>query len=202
MFTAATLKNRHLSQYVALQHKLAYDSAMEKISVPFRVCARLPGSDLLYFRGIRPSDRKTLHEQFLQLSTRSVRDRFLTVKRDLTPAELSYFTEVDFIDHVAIVAELATREGLRPAAVGRFVRSQEDPECCEFAITVVDELQGRGIGKAMLKQLIQCARALGIRRFEAEVFSDNRRVTRLLRGTGLPLETITEGGVSHVSMAL
>ena len=175
---------------------------MEKISVPFRVCARLPDGGLLYFRGIRPGDRNALREQFLKLSTRSVRDRFLTVKRDLTPAELSYFTEVDFIDHVALVAELSTPDGLRPAAVGRFVRSDDDPECCEFAITVVDELQGRGIGKAMLEHLIHCARALGIRRFEAEVFSDNRRVTRLLRGTGLPLTTITEGGVSHVSMTL
>ncbi len=175
---------------------------MEKISVPFRVCARLPDGGLLYFRGIRPRDRDTLREQFLKLSTQSVRDRFLTVKRDLTPAELSYFTEVDFIHHVALVAELSTPAGLRPAAVGRFVRSNDDPECCEFAITVVDELQGRGIGKAMLAHLIQCARALGIRRIEAEVFSDNRRVTRLLRATGLPLTTITEAGISHVSMAL
>ncbi len=175
---------------------------MEKISVPFRVCARLPDGGLLYFRGIRPGDRNALREQFLKLSTRSVRDRFLTVKRDLTPAELDYFTRVDFIDHVALVAELSTPDGLRPAAVGRFVRDKDDAESCEFAITVVDELQGRGIGKAMLEHLIQCARALGIRRFEAEVFSDNRRVTRLLRGTGLPLTTITEGGVSHVSMTL
>ncbi len=175
---------------------------MEKISVPFRVCARLPDGGLLYFRGIRPTDRNTLREQFLKLSKSSVRDRFLAVKSDLSPAELTYFTEVDFIDHVALVAELATPEGLRPAAVGRFVRSDEDPECCEFAITVVDDLQGRGVGKAMLGHLIQCARALGIRRLEAEVFSENRRVTRLLRATGLPLTTITEGGISHLSMSL
>lgn len=175
---------------------------MKRISMPFRVCATLPDGALLYFRGIRPDDRDALRRQFLELSPGSVRNRFLTVKRDLTPAELDYFTRVDFFDHIALVAEIESQQGLRPAAVGRFVRSDEDPECCEFAITVVDELQGRGIGKAMLEQLIQCARAVGISRFEAEVFSDNRRVTRLLRGTGLPLTSITEGGISHLSLTL
>ena len=55
---------------------------------------------------------------------------------DLTPAELSYFTDVDFAQHVALVAEIVSGEDALPAAVGRLVRKSEQPDHAEIAITV------------------------------------------------------------------
>ena len=117
----------------------------------------LPGGQRLRLRAIRPEDRETLRAEFLKLSKATVRDRFFSIKLDLTAAELKFFTEVDFDQHVALVAELETAAGVRPAAVARLVRSSEQPKHAEIAITVTDALQGMGIGKLMLKQLIDCA---------------------------------------------
>jgi len=95
---------------------------MRRISSSYSARETLPDGRCLYIRAIRPSDRKRLHDEFHKLSAASVRDRFFNVKLDLTPQELTFFTEVDFSMHVALVAELEIGSGRRPVDVGRFVR--------------------------------------------------------------------------------
>ncbi|MBT8435877.1 MAG: GNAT family N-acetyltransferase, partial [Gammaproteobacteria bacterium] len=153
-------------------------------------------------RAIRPEDREKLREGFFKLSKSSVRDRFFSVKRDLTPAELSYFTEVDFQHHVALVAELQDGSERLPVGVGRFVQNQEQPDRSEMAITVIDELQGQGIGRILLFRLVDCARELGVRHLDATVLAQNTRMTRLLQKTGLPLDSSLDEGIRTLSLAL
>ncbi len=162
----------------------------------------LPDGRIVYLRAIKPSDREALRRGFLQLSKASVRDRFFSVKRDLTPAELTYFTEVDFLHHVALVAELQDGTQLRPVGVGRFVRKHDQPDHSEIALTVLDELHGKGIGKVLLNRLIDCARELGVRHLDATVLVQNTRVSDMLRKTGLPLQATTEGNIKTLSLAL
>jgi GNAT superfamily N-acetyltransferase len=162
----------------------------------------LPGGQRLRLRAIRPSDRSRLREEFLKLSKATVRDRFFAIKQDLTPAELKYLTEVDFEHHVALVAELETDTGLRPVAVGRLVRRTERPDHSEIAITVVDEMQGKGIGKVMLDRLIGCAREIGVSRVDASVLAENTRMLKLIGKTGLAFESSLEDGIRTISVSL
>jgi GNAT superfamily N-acetyltransferase len=162
----------------------------------------LPDGRIVHLRAIRPGDRENLRRGFLQLSKASVRDRFFSVKRELTPAELSYFTEVDFLHHVALVAELQEGTQMRPVGVGRFVRNNDQPDHSEMALTVIDELQGKGIGKVLLNRLIGCARELGVRHLDATVLAQNTRVPAMLRKTGLPLAAVTAGGIETISLTL
>ena len=175
---------------------------MRRITPSYHVREFLPDGRLLHIRAIRASDRDALHEAFHRLSKSTVRDRFFNVKLDLTPQELTYFTEVDFSCHVALVAEL--EEGLerRPIGVGRFVRSQQQPDHCEFAITIADDFQGQGIGTALLNRLVDCARRLGIRQLDASVLPQNTRMSHLLHRTGLPLESSLQNGVLTYSLTL
>ena len=162
----------------------------------------LPDGRSVHLRAIRPSDRENLRQGFLQLSKASVRDRFFSVKRDLTPAELSYFTEVDFLHHVALVAELQDGEQLRPVGVGRFVRKHDQPDHSEIALTVIDEMHGIGIGKVLLNRLIDCARELGVRHLDATVLLQNTRASSMLRKTGLPFEATSADGIETLSLTL
>jgi GNAT superfamily N-acetyltransferase len=156
----------------------------------------------VHLRAIRPNDREKLREGFFKLSKSSVRDRFFSVKRDLTPAELSYFTEVDFQHHVALVAELQDGSERLPVGVGRFVQNQDQPDHSEMAITVIDELQGQGIGRILLFRLVDCARELGVRHLDATVLAQNTRMTKLLQKTGLPLHASLDEGIRTLSLAL
>ena len=162
----------------------------------------LPNGQLVRLRAIRPDDRAALRNEFLKLSKGTVRDRFFSIKLDLTPTELKYFTEVDFEQHVALVAELKTDSGYQPAAVGRLVRSADQADHAEIAITVTDALQGKGIGKIMLRRVIDCARELGVRRIDASVLADNKRMMHLIRKTGLPFDSRLREGIQTISLHL
>jgi len=177
-------------------------ASMLRISSSYRARETLSDGRSVQVRAIRPSDRNKLHDEFHKLSSASVRERFFNVKHDLTPKELTYFTEVDFSMHVALVAELEGDSGLRPAGVARFVRNQDQPDRSEIAITVADDLHGQGIGKLLLKQLIHCARELGIHHLEASVLPQNARMSNLLQHTGLPLESSVEDGILTYTLAI
>jgi len=156
----------------------------------------------LRLRAIRPDDRERLREEFLKLSKATVRDRFFSIKLDLTPAELSFFTEVDFEQHVALVAELEVDGRAIPAAVGRLVRESGQPGHSEIAITVTDEMQGKGIGSILMSSLIDCARDLGIDHMDASVLAENTRMMKMIRKSGLPYSSYLRDGVQTISVSL
>ncbi len=175
---------------------------MTRISASYHATDTLPDGRIVHLRAIRPDDREKLREGFFKLSKASVRDRFFSVKRDLTPAELSYFTEVDFLHHVALVAELQIGSERIPVGVGRFVQNQDQPDHSEMAITIIDELQSQGIGRILLFRLVDCARELEVRHLDATVLAQNTRISKLMRKTGLPLESSLDEGIRTLSLAL
>ena len=79
---------------------------MESTLASYHHIETLPDGKLVELRAIRPSDRDKLREEFLKLSKASVRDRFFSIKLDLTPSELTYFTEVDFDHHLAFLDKI------------------------------------------------------------------------------------------------
>lgn len=142
--------------------------------------ARLADNTLLYLREIRPDDKERLAEGMRGLSDESIQRRFLGPKPTLSASELRYLTEVDGINHYAIVAfEAGDEERIR--AVARYVRWADDPTAAEAAITVCDDLQGRGLGSLLARRITDAARERGIDRITASVASDNRPALKLMR---------------------
>jgi nucleotide-binding universal stress UspA family protein len=133
-------------------------------------------------RPIAPEDKRLLAASFERLSEESRYRRSLTAKDKLSAAELEYFVDVDNSDHEAIVAIDPSSEDL--LGVARYIRSSEDAEVAEVAVTVADDWQGRGLGRALLDRLTYRARRERVRRFSALVQSDNRASLRLLDGVG------------------
>jgi RimJ/RimL family protein N-acetyltransferase len=127
------------------------------------------------------------------LSPRSARLRFLAPKNHLTLAELRYLTEVDHVDHHALVAVLAD-DPTTMAGVGRWVRDGEQPDAAEVAIVVGDCHQGQGLGTALGIALADGARALGIARFTAIMLPENTAAQRLFARISGRLTTRFDGG--------
>jgi GNAT superfamily N-acetyltransferase len=133
-------------------------------------------------RPIGPGDAPTLAAGLGRLSPASVHARFFTAKPRFTAAELRYLTEVDMVDHVALVAALEDEpDGL--VAVGRFVRDRAHgrEDSAEVAVTVCDQLQGLGLGRALGLALADHARARGIARFTATMLPENAAALALFR---------------------
>ena len=157
---------------------------------------RLRDGTQLLVRHVRPSDKEIIAKAWSVLSERSQRRRFLSPKPYLTPSELRYLTEVDGVDHVALIA-LRADNWDRLVAVGRFVRLPDDPETAEVAITVADPMQGRGVGRQIGLLLADEARERGIKRFSASILSDNEPALRLMHTMSARLEHV-EAGVSDL----
>jgi RimJ/RimL family protein N-acetyltransferase len=155
-----------------------------------------PQAPRLIIRPIRASDAPELQAGFQRLSDDSRYYRFHSGMRRIPEGLLRYLTQVDGIDHVALVGFEQTRgaEG-RGVAVARFVRDKQRPTTAELAVVVIDELQGRGIARRMLAKLGEAAAERGIERFKASVLAGNKRARALLDrldavATGAPGEVM------------
>lgn len=133
----------------------------------------------LALRAIRPEDKQGLSEALHRLSAATVHKRFLSPKTEFSAAELRYLTEIDGVDHVALVAT-PVDEPERIVAVGRYVRLDERSDSAEIAIVVGDHLQGEGLGKQIGIALADIAARNGIEHFTATMLADNVPAHRLM----------------------
>jgi acetyltransferase len=136
------------------------------------------GGNAVELRPIRPEDAAIEREFVSGLSPRSARLRFSSALRELTPAMLARFTQVDYDREMALVA--VVREGERDREIGvcRYVRLP-DASTCEYAIAVADDWQGRGLGETMMRRLIAIARERGLRNMVGWVDAGNARMLAL-----------------------
>jgi hypothetical protein len=143
-------------------------------------------------RPIHSDDKALLQAGVAALSPQSAYGRFLTGKSSLTPAELRYLTEVDGIDHIALLV-LDGDDGL--IAVGRIVRNPERTDTAELAVVVCDAWQRRGVGRVLTRELTLRS---GVDRVSGTMLATNRAALALMRGIG-PLEhSAISGGVRDV----
>ena len=117
----------------------------------------------------------------------------------MTEAELDFFTRLDFVRHVGLVATLREGAAERIIGVGRYLVSDEAGGSAEIAFAVADEHQGRGIGTLLLDHLLGIAREHGIVEFHADVLGENNQMLDVFRQTRLRVTGTTDGGVMHVS---
>lgn len=142
---------------------------------------------------MRPADKEVLSAGFQRLSAQSRFTRFFTSKPALSAGELRFLTEIDGEFHVALgawrVCPDGTVEGL---GVARFVRLPGDPSKAEPAVAVVDEWQGKGLGRALLARLVGAAREREVDEFQCTVLAYNQSMLSILRA--LPGATFRQRG--------
>jgi RimJ/RimL family protein N-acetyltransferase len=145
------------------------------------------------FRPIRPDDKHWLQRGVERMSAESRYRRFFAPVDHLSDEQLRYFTEVDQLDHVAWVATLADHPEHPAVAVARFVRVPGHPEAAEAAVTVIDQYQGRGLGRAMLVVITREAIELEVKRFTMFVLGENQAMMGLLHAAGAVSDDTRDG---------
>ena len=149
-----------------------------------------------HVRPIRPTDADALVALHARLSQETIYLRFFTPHPVLSTLEIERFTQVDYDDRMALIAELDDEM----VAVARYDRNPGgDGTEAEVAFTVDDVHQGRGLGTILLEHLAVIARAHGITRFVAETLPQNRRMRDLFHAAGFQdAASFTEGVVRVV----
>jgi RimJ/RimL family protein N-acetyltransferase len=158
----------------------------------------LPDGCPYIIRPITPEDRDELQRAFHDASAQTRYLRFGVASSTLTEAALSYLTNVDQEDHVALVATIISPDlkSERGIGVARFVRSKEHPETAEAAVAVTDDMQRKGVGRMLTYELGRAALARGITRLHADVLHANTTMRAILERLGAtPVVSETTDGL-------
>ncbi len=161
---------------------------------------RLRDGRQIEIRSLKPTDEEDMLAAVDRTSAQSLYRRFFGAKRHFSESERTYFLEVDFVKHVALVA-VAEDAGRRfIAGGGRYVVVR--PGTAEVAFAVIDDYQGRGIGPALMRHLTQLARDAGIKELIAEVLPENIPMLKVFQKCGLGLQTKNRAGVVDVTLSV
>jgi RimJ/RimL family protein N-acetyltransferase len=134
-------------------------------------------------RPITPRDATHLQSYVRHLSRESRHNRFLGALNELSPRELERLSHPDQTSANVLIAEVDVNGewqmiGEAPyAAVG-------DAATYEFAISVADEWQRRGIGTRMVRRIEQQVANLGAHYLVADALQSNQTVRHLARTAG------------------
>ena len=138
------------------------------------------GTNIL-IRTVDPCDKKCISDGFDRLSARSRHLRFFSPVNKLSEAQLTYLTDVDNVNHAVISAVGATAKDPTGIGLARYIRLKQELDVAEFAISVTDDYQGRGVGSILLDLLIRHAKANGIRVLRGYVLKSNEPMIKLLK---------------------
>jgi L-amino acid N-acyltransferase YncA len=157
----------------------------------------LPDGSEVLVRPVRPADKPLFAAGWERFGEHR---RLMAAKKHLSARDLARFTEIDHVDHEAIVAlEPRTGAGL---GVVRYLRNPNRPDTAEAAVAVIDDWQGRGLGGLLLRRLCRRAKANGIDSFTASLLTDNRSMMRLFERLGRVRVRGLDGSAMEIDVEL
>jgi GNAT superfamily N-acetyltransferase len=151
-------------------------------------------------RALKPSDEADMLAAVDRIGTQSLYRRFMGAKRGFSDKERAFFLNVDFINHVALVAVVKEEDHASIVAGGRYIA--EKPGTAEVAFAVVDDYQGQGIGAILLRHLAALAREAGLKEFTAEVLADNTPMLKVFERSGLKFSSKRSADGIHAVLQL
>lgn len=153
----------------------------------------------VHIRPIVAEDEPLLHEAVAAMSERSVYFRFFSPLKRM-PDEMAHrLAVVDYDKRFAIVGSTHRPNGKeRILGVARYDRVA-GADVAEVAVAVIDEMQRRGLGRALLTILAKVAREHGIKTFSLIVLPENQQMLGLLRKMGWIHQAKLVGGVYEIA---
>lgn len=146
----------------------------------------------------RPDDQRALMEAFERFSDESRYNRFFSAKPKLSDALATSLSQVDDEHQLA----WAVFDPERPSAVGdesglaiasaRLFVSADEPGLAEGTLAIVDEYQGRGLGRFLIELLISTAAIDGLETVKFEVLASNRAMRALMGKVGAHGEALPD----------
>ncbi len=138
------------------------------------------GVDVL-LRPIRPDDARLYPDFFAKVDNRDIRLRFLAPRKEFGHEFLARMTQIDYAREMAFVA-LDPENGTL-LGVSRII-ADPDYTHAEYGVIVRTDLQGRGIGWALMEQLLAYARSEELEIVEGEVLAENSEMLLMCREMG------------------
>ena len=144
---------------------------------------RLDGGQRVVIRPVLPQDEALTTAFFGKLTAPARYDRFMSPMRNLPPELVKRFTNVDYANHLALVAVVVEDGDEVVVAEARYARIA-DASDAEFAISVAEAWQGKGLAQVLLGKLACRASTAGVRKIVGETLATNEKMLHLARKAG------------------
>lgn len=155
---------------------------------------------LAKIRALRPEDEADMLAALEQASAQSLQRRFFVMKRHFSDKERTFFMDIDFKDHVALVAH--AEEAGRNVLVGGCRYIVSEPGRAEMAFMVVDAWQGRGVGSILMRHLVKIASEAGLQELTAEVLPENAAMRKVFSKFGFKPAARRDPQIVHLVLSL
>ncbi len=153
------------------------------------------GKAVVDIRPMRPEDEPKIRAFHEALSEDTVYFRYMGVmslRQRVSHERLMKLCFIDYARAMALVAEGPDPETgeERLMGIARYTRDRATGDA-EFALVVADPFQGMGLGRELLRRLIEVGRAEGLRRLYGGILPENRKMEKLCRNLGFDIHKET-----------
>lgn len=155
----------------------------------------------VFLRPVMERDSPLLIELFKKMSPKSVWLRFLRHLDSLSEEMVCRFTHVNYSSQFALVAVVNEDGKDSIIAVGRYADEPEE-EGTELAVAVRDDWHHLGLGKALLRNVVDIAREHGISRFVGMIDPHNTIIRLILLQLGYGVNYSFKDGFFQVQIAV
>ncbi len=138
----------------------------------------------LFVRPVKPEDYPLFTEFLKSVSSTSLYHRFLGRIKELTPAMLARFTQIDYDREIALVALEDGPGAEKMLGVAR-ITGDPDGKTGEAAVLVGDPWHGMGIGSSLLKRCLRIAEARGFKTVTGAALKENKSMLALAEKLGM-----------------
>lgn len=142
------------------------------------------GERSFLIRPMKPEDELAIGAMLGRVTLEDLRLRFFAPLKSFSHAFLARLTQLDYAREMAFIA---IEEGNREAAGA--VRLHADPGHveAEYAILLRSDLKGIGLGRALMKLIIDWAKAEKLQRVHSQVLAENAPMLALCRDLGFEI---------------
>jgi acetyltransferase len=139
-------------------------------------------------RPLRPEDEEAHFEFATHITPADAHFRFFRqLSVEALRALLSKFTRIDYEREMAFIA---VDPDAVPSVTLGVVRAAKLPESddAELAILVRSDMNGLGLGRELMRKMIEYSRNAGTRRLVGDILANNHRMLRLSENFGFRIE--------------
>jgi len=159
------------------------------------------GTDIV-IRPIRPEDAEIEAKFVRELSTEAKYFRFMNSLQELSQDMLVRFTQIDYHNEMALIAVRSDDAGDEQIGVARYT-TNVDKTSCDFALTVSDRWQGRGIAHHLMQDLMEVARDRNLEKMQGQVLSENTKMLELVASLNFQIRNDPDDlAIKQVEVAL
>lgn len=142
---------------------------------------QIPGGPVVRFRDVRPDDDKLIAKAVDTASRTTLLHRFFSPVSSVPVGQLRQMLTLDPARERCVVGVITGDDKTQHIICGARLVKIRNSETGEIALTVHDDFQRRGLGKFMMKLLLQMAAQEKISTIEAYVMATNIAMLQLLK---------------------